>query len=113
MLGEFPTRPLSVTYDFAQPILTLGAQAHLSSALGTTRYAWTLAAADNLSDLDAKKASYRELGGTEAAADADSRISFKPLEAKSFRFTLHGLSGTGFVQINELELIGAERAPLP
>ena len=113
ILGTFPTRPLSVTFDFAQPIWTQGAGAFLSQALGTTRYAWKLAGADNLADLDGKKGSFVELAGTSPVApDAWSRAAYKPRRLKTFRFTVTGQAGTGFAQINELSLMGAERIKL-
>lgn len=114
VLGTFPSRPLSVTFDFVQPIWTQGAGAVLSEALGTTRYAWKLAGADNLSDLDDKKGSFVELAGASPVApDGWSRTPYKPRKLKTFRFTVTGQAGTGFVQINEISLTGAERIKLP
>jgi len=114
IIGAFPTRPLSVTFDFAQPILTQGAGFVGSQALGTTRYAWKLAAAETLADLDAKKGSFVELAAVaDAASEAWTRAAYKPRKLKVFRFTVTGNTGTGFVQINELSLIGAKRVELP
>lgn len=117
ILSNSPTRPLSVTFDFPEPIWTQGAGASLSQALGTTFYGWKLSAADNLADLDGRKGSFLELATVASTAATDpesvSRAAYKARKLKVYRFTVTGLAGTGFVQINELSLTGAERIKLP
>ncbi len=113
-IGDSPTRPLAVTFEFPQPIWVQGAGAELASALGTTGYAWKLWAADNLADLNAKSGSFSELAALASAApDAWSRTAFKPGKHKVYRFSVTGITGTGFVQINDVNLVGAERVKLP
>ncbi|GEM_PF-4583044 len=112
-LNPFPPRPLSVTFAFPEPLWTQGAAASLSGKLGTKQYAWTLSAANTQADLDGTTGSFAQLVSVpQAAAGALSRAAYKARAFKLFRFTVTGLAGTGFVQINELSLTGAERIKL-
>jgi hypothetical protein len=112
-LSDLPAIPLQVTFAFPQAIWTMGVAAELASALGTQKYSWTLTAADSQSDLDAGTGSFITLTKiSPSLSDVWSRSAYKPRAFKVFRFTFMGLSGTGFVQINELSLTGAERIKL-
>jgi hypothetical protein len=89
---------------------SFGAGAFLSGALGTTGYSWSLSGADTQADLDGKTGSYAELSASRPAEpDKGLRSIHKARQLRIFRFTVTGMAGTGFVQINELSLIGAER----
>jgi hypothetical protein len=113
-LEAFPPRPLQVTFAFPDPVWTQGAGASLSDALGTSKYAWTLAAADSRADLEAGSGSFRELAAVSPALPATwSRTAYAARPFRFYRFTFTGLAGTSFIQINELSLTGAERIKLP
>jgi hypothetical protein len=67
-----------------------------------------------LADLDGRSGSYTVwVTVPQTAWDAWSRIAYKARPVRIFRFTVTGLTGTGFVQIDELSLVGAERIAPP
>lgn len=113
-LTQWPPKPLTVIFNFSQPIRAIGAGVVVGGTAGSTKYQWSLAGADTQADLDAKAGSYAEIGGLDLqAADAWSRIAFRMRAFKIFRFTLTGRNGNGYLQVNELSLMGAERIKLP
>lgn len=112
--ATMPPKPFSVTFAFPAPVTAMGAGAVIGSAMGTTRYRWMLAGADSMQDLDGKTGSYAVLGSADQQpADTWSEMAFKPRPCKLYRYSFIGTAGTGYIQINELSLSGAERVKLP
>lgn len=112
--ATMPPKPFSLTFAFPGPVTAMGAGAVVGSAMGTTRFRWILAGADSMQDLDGKSGSYAVLGSAEPQpSDAWSKVAFRPRPFKLFRYSFMGTAGTGYIQINELSLSGAERVKLP